>query len=329
MKKVYMKKRYAFTLIELVFVIIILGIVSSIGTEIIANIYKNYLLQRATHRASLKTELAAQQIANLLSYRIPATTVARNPNNFSDNVLVTDPTLTSDTTHILLEWIGTDNDGFSASIPPAWSGFCDVNASDDQQYIITRGSNLSLADTIFKNLSNNEVGLNALSQYPAIFFNHPNYTKNSSTSTIVPYMVVGDGTYNACMGVVSANKSCISTVSYTPTSPSRLTFVHPTGSPNKIIVEHYKLAWTAYSIWQIDDNGDGLYDLKLCYNYQPWEDERLSSNGCPGTLSTIMTNVSVFKFAESGNTFRFKICAQENIGEDYNISICKEKAIIL
>ena len=77
-------------MIELIIVIIILGIVSSIGSEIIANIYKNYLLQRATHRASLKTEVAAQQIANYLSYRIPKTTLARNPNDITDNIYVTD-----------------------------------------------------------------------------------------------------------------------------------------------------------------------------------------------------------------------------------------------
>jgi len=329
MKQIYTRVTKGFTLIELIFVIIILGIVSSIGSSIIANIYQNYLLERATYRASLKTELAAQQIANLLSYRIPKTTIARDPSDLTDNVLITDPTLASDTTHTLLEWIGTDNDGFSASVPPAWSGFCDRDASDDRNYIATRGSNLSLANTIIKNLSNNTVKLTG-TQYPAIFFKHENYTKNNAASTVVPYRVLGDGTYNACMGVVSTDKTCISTVSYNATNPDRLTFQHPAGSPRKIIVEHYKLAWSAYSIWQVEKSpGSKRYDLKLCYNYQPWEDERLSSNGCPGTLSTIITNVSVFKFAESGNTFRFKLCAQENIGEDYNISICKEKAIVL
>jgi len=39
-------------------------------------------------------------------------------------------------------------------------------------------------------------------------------------------------------------------------------------------------------------------------------------------------NVSVFKFTENGGTIQFKLCATENIGADYNISTCKEKAII-
>ena len=318
--------RNAFTMLELIMVIVILGIVSSIGSSVIANIYENYILQKATHNASLKTELAAQQIANLLSYRIPGTTIAREP-DLSTTVLVTDPTLGSDNTHTLLEWIAADNDGFSAALLPAWNGFCDLDASD-QDNIRTPGSNLTLAHTIISNLSNSKVDLNNANN-PAIFFRSINYSKDSAASITVPYMILSDGIYNACMGVVSSDRTCISSVK--KSDSQTLNFVKEGDATHKVITEHYKLAWTAYSIYQAP-NANGLFDLKLCYNYQPWEgdSEQLGANGsCPGTQSTIITNVSVFKFAESGNTFRFKVCAQENIGEDYNISICKEKAIIL
>ena len=49
----------AFSLLELVFVIVILGIVASLGSELIAKIYESYVLQRAQHRSSIKTELVA------------------------------------------------------------------------------------------------------------------------------------------------------------------------------------------------------------------------------------------------------------------------------
>ena len=322
------QKQPAFTLIELVFVIIILGIVASIGSSIIANVYQNYLLQRATHRASLKTELAAQQIANLLSYRIPGTTIARNPADLTDNVYVTDPTNATDITHTVLEWIGADNDGFSAAVLPPWNGFCDVTASSSTA-IITPGSNLALADTIYKNLSNNQVRLNGAPQYPAIFFADKNYVKDPTLSPPdIPYMALGDGTYSACLGMTAGEtKSCVSTVGYAADAPEKLTFQKGATTANKLIVEHYKLAWTAYAIRQVP-RSDGLYDLKLYYNYQPWEGESLNS-GWPATNAIIVTGVSVFKFAESGNTFRFKLCTQENIGEDYNVTICKEKAVIL
>jgi len=317
------KKQDAFTMIELVMVIVILGIVSSIGSEIIANVYKNYILQRATHRASFKTELAAQQIANMLSYRIPGTTLARDPNDLSNNRLVTDATDKNDTTHILLEWIGSDNDGFSTALPPPWNGFCDVNASS-QTTIKTPGSKLTKADTILKKLSRSSSSIN-----PAIFFRRSGsswkYSYDSSSSTIVEYEALRpDGT--GCLGMVSNDTSCISAVSFT--DDETLTFTGSAAtSTHKVITEHYKLAWTAYAIRPID-NGNGLFNLELYYNYRPWEGNNLNT-AWPADHATIITNVSVFKFAESGNTFRFKLCAQENIGEDYNITICKEKAVAL
>ncbi|WP_169745658.1 type II secretion system protein [Sulfurovum lithotrophicum] len=315
-----MKNTNAFTLLEVTIVIVILGIVASIGSEIIANVYKNYLLQRATYSASLKTELAAQQIANLLSHRIPHTTIAKNPDNLSDFLLVTDPTNNSDYTHTQLEWIGADNDGFSASIRPPWNGFADVDASD-QTKVITPGSKLSLTDSIISNLSNSQVSLSG-PQYPAIFFRDMRYTDDGSTPKLYDILT--------CMGVTSNDNTCISAVSRT--GEEQLDFQTPgSGVANKVISEHYKLAWSAYSICP-KNRGNRHYDLVLFYNYQPWEGERLNGTDCSSTVgehATVITNVTVFKFAESGNTFRFKLCAQENIGGDYNITICKEKAIIL
>ncbi len=315
--KTYLKIHKAFTMIELIMVIVILGIVSSIGSQIIANVYKNYIIQRATHRASLKTELAAQQIANMLSYRIPGTTLARNPNGINDvnsTILVTDATDENDTTHTLLEWIGTDNDGLSATLTPPWNGFCDIAASS-QTAIKTPGSQLTTERSILSNLSGTTVN-------PAIFFRSSKYSFVSISSTTVPYDVL------SCLGMVSNDTSCISAVSLSATSNDTLTFAGSAAtSTDKVITEHYKLAWTAYAIRPIT-KANGLFDLELYYNYQPWNGTNLNG-GWPSNHATIITNVSVFKFAESGNTFRFKICAQENIGEEFNVTICKEKAVIL
>lgn len=317
-------KHKAFTLLEVILVIVILGIVASIGSGIIASVYENYLLQRATYRASLKTELAAQQIANLLSYRIPHTTIAKNPDNLSDYLEVTDATNSSDYTHTQLEWIGADNDGFSASLRPAWNGFCDVNVSADGSKIITPGSKLSLANTIISNLSNSQVSLGGSGQHPAIFFR--DYQNRYSINTSPPkyYDVL------SCMGMTSGDKTCISAVSRT--GEERLDFQTPgSGVSKKVISEHYKLAWSAYSICP-KSRDSNHYDLVLFYNYQPWEGERLNGTDCNSTVgehATLVTNITVFKFAESGSTFRFKLCTQENIGGDYNITVCKEKAIIL
>jgi len=135
------------------------------------------------------------------------------------------------------------------------------------------------------------------------------------------------------MGMTSTSTTnCISTVSRT--GDTQLNFVLNSSTLNKVISEHYKLAWTAYAIVPIQHNtpntpcpaNDEVCDLHLYYNFRPWENDRLNLGTTPHRL--LMNNVSVFKFAELGSTLRFKICARERLTEDQNITICKEKAVI-
>lgn len=319
MKKNSYRNTLGFTLVELVLVIVVLGIVASIGSSMIADIYKNYVLQRATQKAILKTELAAQQIANLLSYRIPGTTIAKNPDALNDFLLLTETNLSSpeDNTHTVLEWIGADNDSFSTATLPGWSGFCDIIASS-QTAIFTPGSNLALTSSIMSNLSDGNVTLGG-SKYPAIFFRDIRYKYlDTSGNPQELYQV------KSCMGVTDNNTTCISSVS--SNADQTLTFQLNAAVPNKVIAEHYKLAWTAYAIWQKKRADNIHFDLDLYYNYQPWQGEQLLATR---PHARIATNITVFKFAESGGTLRFKLCSQEDIGEDFNVTICKEKAIIL
>jgi len=305
--------RNAMTMIELVFVLVVLGIVASLGAEMIANAYKSYFLQHITHRANMRTEIAAQQITNLLAQRVPGTTLSRNPNNLNDSLSVKEFTVANDTTHTLLEWIATEEESFYAKKKPGWNGFCDVDASSGTT-VKTPGSKLNFTWTVMANLF---PGMGS----PAIFFNSDQYDMTHNYDV------------NACMGIVDNNTSCISSVS--KVNQTTLQFDSPFDTrPQKYLSEHYKLAATAYALCP-KDNGDGTFDLILFYDYQPWEGERLSQTNCGDVNSTnishatLVTDLTVFKFAEAGNTFRFKICTREKLGEgDHNITSCKERAVI-
>ena len=141
----------AFSMLELIFVIVILGIVAAIGSEMIAKVYEQYIVQRAQHRASIKTELAATQIANRLASAIPGTVFRRSALTGGTIENINDAM--SDTTgnsYIALQWVGADAESFSTNSIPSWSGFCDIDISN-KNTIITPGSNLSLINTIRTN----------------------------------------------------------------------------------------------------------------------------------------------------------------------------------
>jgi len=275
--------RKGFSLLELIFVIVILGIVASIGSELIARVYQQYIVQRAQHRALLKTELAAVQIANRLAAAIPGTVVKRNA--LSAGVIEdinADLSLPGDS-YIALQWVGTDMDSFNtnnaANNKVGWSGFCDLDSpSTTGANILTPGSDLSLASTVIGNLGGSEA--NASIYFPDLFSPIP---VEYNVSSIIGSTITLDAT------------------------------------PSGIIREHYKLAWTSYAL--VVTNGN----LYLHYNFTPSRATTITTD--PNKISLLMNNISTFKFKGEGRTIRFKICKEEEIGEDFNITACKEKAV--
>ena len=211
--------RRAFTMLELIFVIVILGIVSSIGASIIAQVYESYIIQRGQYKANIKTELALNQIANRLRYAIPSTIGARKTltplTTYIPLDLVTDPNMK------VLQWVGYDGDSFNAinsssstgaARRPGWSGFCDVAASSNSA-LSTPGSYLDLASTIISNLG-------------------------GSISNAELYFAEGNG------------------VSYGVASGTGETITMDGGLPsNTMISERYKLAWSSYAL-EVDPNDD-------------------------------------------------------------------------
>jgi len=151
-------------MIELIFVIVVLGIVSSIGAQIIANTYKSYVLQRAQHSASIKSELATIQIANRLRYAIPGTIFRIKNDGTYENVNAPIHFSVNPQDYIGFQWVGYDGDSFGTSNSPGWSGFCDVTPSTKDK-LVTPGSNLDLTDTIIKYLSNNDKSIDDASIY--------------------------------------------------------------------------------------------------------------------------------------------------------------------
>ncbi|MDD3500330.1 MAG: prepilin-type N-terminal cleavage/methylation domain-containing protein [Sulfurovum sp.] len=316
-----LRHKKAFSMIEVVFVIVVLGIVASIGSQIIVQVYESYIAQRAVHRSNIKTELAITQLVNRLAYSIPRTVIARNGANF----LPIESIPPGDTLHTILEWIGYDDDGFSAvdtatgtgaGRRPAWSGYADLLASSKDS-LSTPGSRLDALNTIINNLSKNVSG--------------------TANSGIANSAILFPDTYDAYTVGYAGGISAENIHPVLSGTDTTLTLDPVVGGGSRTIREHYKLAWTAYAVVPVAlteaevhdrgfddiDTGDGLWDLRLYYDYQPWEGESYTN----GKSQILIRNVSVFNFTGSGSSIRLKICQRENIG-GMTINSCKEKAVI-
>ena len=333
------RTKKAFSLIEIIFVLVILGIVASISSQIIAQVYENYIMQRAIYNVSTKTEMAANQIVNRLAYRIQGSTISKVHEHFLLSKSSVDSggasSITADdwlplkdvptgTDYTTLEWIGYDNDSFAATQAPHWSGIANYEDNVSINGFDTPGSKLEDAATIMNNLSDGKVDLTNTAPAAVMFAHKDKY-------------YTGQNEYSPqCMGLIpelDKNTSCIFPVRRN--GNVRLEFTRDNDTNNavllpKIITERYKLAWSAYAIVPvpIDPNNpnNNLFNLMLHYNYQPWNGESYLDNTTKKSL--LLPNVTVFKFTESGGVIKFKLCASENIGEDFNVTTCKEKVVI-
>ena len=306
----------AFSFLELIFVIVILGVVSSIGSSIIVQVYENYITQRAMHNVSIKTELAINQIVNRLTYRIGSTVIARNPDTSATDYFLPLNALgynVSNKDRFILEWIGYDEESFSYRSKTGWSGYADISATT-RTVIATPGSRLVFARTIIKNLAGNTDDPNL-----ALFFSLGG--QSFSTDIINPSP--------KCYGY-DANTSCVHQV--TVRSHRQFNANMPAGVN---ISDHYKMAWSAYAIVPVDRDGNVLssisdvrnFDLELRYNYQPWNG--IQYDNAVTSKKILLRNVTAFKFSERGGTLRLKLCATEKLDDiKTNISICKEKVVI-
>jgi len=294
-----MKK--AFTMIELVMVIVVMGIVASIGADIIANLYENYIKTRAINRLQSQTELALDQIAKRLQFRIKDSVRAIDGiAPFSVPLEV--PLPDANSSYTIMEWVGTSNESFLGG----WSGFIDLDSNETNsttRTIKTAGSDLNMTNSVIEALTYNTVSLDAGSKSPALIL------KGKSSYDINDY-------YNA-----TATNYTLK-IERDVAINDRFRIPNDDNITNSEIFEQY---WLSHSAFAIVPNGTANdFNLTLHYNYQPWEGEAYSDvNG-----TVIIEHASTFRFTQIGETIRVKLCIHDNNQSgNYDFSFCKERVI--
>ena len=310
-----MIKRRAFTLVEMVMVIVILGIVAMIGTDIITKMYEGYIKSKVVNKLQTRTTQVLDIIAKRLTYRVKDSVVTSINGSASTYKKLSEAGITA--THNILEWIGYDNEGmigeWDGQRYSGWSGFIDLdNPSTTKAQVVSSGSRLDFAKDSIDALSYSGVDLNTLTGGAALI------SKCNYDMEISSYGYLGGGHSN----ILLTNRK-------SGTSNTILSLENPTVT--KDLCEQYYLIWTAYAIVPegvstglIDSNGNKYddFNLTLKYNYQPWQGEKYSSST---TKSEVLAeHVSTFRFIQTGHIIRVKLCMRD---PQTTYGFCKEKAI--
>ena len=318
----------AFTLLELVVVIVVLGIIAMMSFNAIMNIYSNYFQTRTVNELETQTEIALEQISKRLEHRIKPSVIARKPSG--EFLALNDSGVNLVAEYEILEFIPYAYEIFNDVISldandhvieqggkaGRYSGYADLAKSSPATGLISPGSNFTtgVVETI-KDLTCRGETRDATCV---------DFTKKDggvvAIFSDVYYNVQSSFGYSNGTVPVSLD---IAKVGVKSTDGDTLEI---SGFGGKQISEQYHLAYTANAIVPEQsadpkDAANGVFDLNLYYDYRPWMGEKYKPNGEKATLSK---NVTRFVFTEKNGVIVLKLCMRAKNSE---ITICKSKAV--
>ncbi|WP_149700654.1 prepilin-type N-terminal cleavage/methylation domain-containing protein [Campylobacter concisus] len=311
----------AFTLLELVVVIVVLGIIAMMSFNAIMNIYSNYFQTKTVNELETQTEIALEQISKRLEHRIKPSVIARKTDGAF--LALNDSGVNLDAKYEILEFIPYAyeifNDVPSGNKAGRYSGYVDLAKSSPATGLISPGSNFSteVVETI-KDLTCRE-DTNAtcvdfakkdggvVAIFSDVYYNVQSSFGYSNGTVPVSLDIAKVGVKGGQSGLNGDT-------------------LEISGFDGKQISEQYHLAYTANAIVPEQsadpkDTANGVFDLNLYYDYRPWMGEKYKQNGEKATLAK---NVTRFVFTEKNGVIVLKLCMRAKNSE---ITICKSKAV--
>ena len=329
--------RRGFTLIEMIFVIILLGIVGAISSEIVFNIYRNYATQRAVLDLDMKAKAALEQIQAYLERSIqPSVAVFDNGagtyNAIREVQRGNEGNLTANVNNALV-WIGKDIESLQGTWDgtmnyPAVSGIANL----DQSLLV--GANRADINITFSDIMQVDALQNAITGLliedpiesdnyrSALYFVHADSNGtveerfwwqpgNSFPYSLLPVQDLSDdvGTVAGQINPADANISLAR-------------------QPEEF-GELFYLTYSAYAVTR-GPTIDNQFDLNLTWNFRPWNRETFQANG---TSNLLVENITTFEvWSESvGGIIRIRICLSDdyirNTLGDTQFEYCKETAV--
>ena len=352
-----MKK--GFTLIELVFVIVVLGIISMFGADLYTKIYKSYVHVRAVNQLEARTQNAIMLITNRLEDRIKSSTIGRE---LRTNAFVPISAL-DDPKYDILEWIGQSVETRNINKrTPGWSGFISMSqlrddkwkaGTEDAGYIgntratfnmVSLGSDFPQVANIVGNLRATEYGKSSTNTQVAVIFR---VVTNDASPTSVG---IGFG-YDRKVDVNGSNRVLIAvgTPSTTGTNNKESETItinqyplNPNNDKSQEFSEQYYIAHSAYAIvpdqvvtYMKNNAGKVLsknFNLLLKYNYRPWSTVEKDANSYDKASSALLAeDVSLFKFKDDNGAVALKLCMRDD-GRNFDpaeldLNVCKAQVV--
>jgi len=306
----------AFTLLEMIVTIVILGVLSA-GTFVsLQHLYLRMAKSKALSELSFESQMVVDQISSLMYDRVPSSVIGLNPNTSQfQSIYAIDGNFT------ILEWIGTASEAHKMRF---YSGFIDMDASQNTTLkLSSSGVNKPLLDAMmvqkFGTGSSSDMGLVFAGSFDdgAIYYSDE---------------------FNTSFGWHGNVASKI--FAFTPQIDGNITLLT---KPDEIF-EKYYIVDSAYTIARGNDvtmstcNAPHLSvtenTLLLFYDYRPWRGEtfcgdKSSFGGIRSGKVTLLSNhASGFEAGVINGSIYFNLTLERVIrGSENNVTISKQKAV--
>lgn len=315
-----MKK--AFTLVELLFVMVVLAIIAGVGTDILRSLFDNYAVTAQIHRLESVANNAADMIATRLEKRVPQTTAIETSTDTGTNYQPLSPIngAVVDNGKLVFfrkayelerNFISAKKGGAAA---PRTSGFI------NELKTTTTGDNGNFTDTVeftsidAANLKLDEYELFFSNDSSLLYENKSNhfdrYYKNSGKS-FAYHCANGELKFQAGKFTLTRSGCPAST---SPASTSDI-IIRPSMAA---LIHKFYLSKEIDKIYLEDNN---LY-LDTC---------DIKGENCKKSL--LAPSVSTFRFSALGSdpniasTIVFKLCLVENEGKDNEAEACQSRIV--
>jgi len=319
-----------FTLIEIIFVIVILGLISVGSFKAIEMLYQRYYQVNTITKFSILSQTLLDEVSTILYYRTPLTAIGYSPKD-GDFKKLED---IDNKKYSVFEWISEAYDakkhfGYIGKTY-GYTGFIDMDASDrDTLTLVSKDFNITDVNNSLNKIFNNNQDLN---KTVAVIF-----AGNLDTG-------VESDDYNNSFGWHGKKHTKVFLINKFKQVGNDANLTMTSDIEGNKIYSKYYLAASAWGIARgadIDKDADCLNDLDvddntllLFYNYRPWQTQTFCADKTinntetkEGNVSILARDVTAFRVKAVDYHIELKVQFSKEMyrGSDKNITITKQK----